>query len=131
MMKHWVRSSKTSEQHMTLHRKLGHVAEIAEKYKKSTTGREKMLGHEQGSCWPERASSKKKALFFEQSRPACLRDSASCESHRRGNPGRRRRCSWENSDKTNRDNFHQCHSRIDKISITLFLLLAKRIPSVS
>lgn len=25
----------------------------------------------------------------------------------RANPGRRRRCSWENSDKTNGDNFHQ------------------------
>lgn len=64
MMKPWVRSSKASEQHMTLHRKLGHVAEIVEKYKNPRLGGKKNLGHEPGSCWPECISSKKKAPFF-------------------------------------------------------------------
>lgn len=63
MMKHWVRSSKTSEQHMTLHRKLGHVAEIAEKYKNPRLGGRKSSNMSKAAVG-RNASHQKRRPFF-------------------------------------------------------------------
>lgn len=63
MMKHWVRSSKALEQHMTLHRKLGRVAEIVEKYKNPRLGGRKKPGTSRAAVG-RKASQQKRRLFF-------------------------------------------------------------------
>lgn len=108
---------------------------------KCTTGREKKKTEK--NAWTRggqllasmRLIKKEKRQFFEgnqelQASETRLRAKATG----RANPGRRRRCSWENSDKTNTDNFHQSRSRSHKNPVAvspLSHLSANKIPSVS
>lgn len=107
---------------------------------KSTTGREKKKKTNSDTRWAavgrhacHPKKKKKRRHFFEgnqdlQASETLLRANATG----RANPGRRRRCSWENSDKTNRDNFHQSRSRIHKDPAAVSPpshLLANKIPS--